>query len=266
MKKIIMPVVCCIALFACDSGPKLSDLCKNEPRMCKEFKEDSWCKKERKATLFAAVSLKATDADQDKYDLLVAYELYSKCVKFSTQIEHIKLKQKKTDRVSNYVNLQKRISALSDDTIDSNHPSLVFYHWTRHVDEGALKKFLAMEGSAVLETSSAQFNLATHYIKRDTDKTLKLLFHALELHEVGDKINTEIFKSLTTIFTDKKKYKLAYIWLNVLRLYDDENQVVIEETLLNFGETYDLDTEFLNKVAENTLKKIENKRFKAPRH
>ena len=266
MKNVVMPLVCCIALFGCDSGPKLADLCEKEPRMCKEFKEDSWCKKERKTTLFAAVALKNSDNDEVKHDLLIAYERYYKCVKFSSKIEHIKLKQKKTDRVANYVNLQKRIAALSDDTIDSNHPSLLFYHWTRHVNEDALKKFLAMEGSAALETSSAQFNLATHYIKRDTDKTLNLLFHALELHEIGEKINTEIFKSLTTIFLDKKKYKLGYIWLRVLRLYDEESKVVKEKTLYNLSETYELDTEFLDKVAENTLRKIENNSFKSPKH
>jgi hypothetical protein len=266
MIKIVIPLVCCIALFGCDSGPKLANLCKSEPRMCKEFKEDSWCKKERKTTLFAAVSLKRSDNDQDKHDLLIAYERYAECVKFSAQIEHIKLKQNKTDRVANYVNLQKRISALSDDTTDSNHPSLLFYHWTRHANKEALKKFLAMEGSAILETSSAQFNLATHYIKRDTDKTLNLLFHALELHQIGEKINTEIFKSLTTIFIDKKKYKLAYIWLRVLRLYDDESKRVKEVTLRNLSETYELDTELLDKVAESTLKKIESNSFKAPKH
>ena len=36
-----------------------------------------------------------------------------------------------------------------------------------------------MEGSAALETPESQFNLATYYIKRDPDKTLDLLFHAL---------------------------------------------------------------------------------------
>ena len=234
--------------------------------MCEEFIEDSWCKAERVKTILNNHALTQTGKDKQKFDLLIAYEEYAACMDHASQIEHIKLKYKTRNRIDNSIKAKERIKELSEETLTSEHPELLFYHWSRYLNEAALAKFLAMEGSKALETSPSQFNLATYYIKRNPDKTLDLLFHALELQPPETPINTEIFKSITTIFTDKDEFKQAYIWLKILTLYDPEDIDSSEEGLIAFAQFHKLDADFLDKVANATLDKISEGRFTAPRH
>lgn len=265
MKQLYPLLILMLFLSACDSGPNLSDICEKNQQICQEFTVDSWCKAERKTKIFSADAFKTTPDDGKKYTLLIAYEDYAKCVAFSTKIEHIKLKGKRTARINNYLKAKQRIKTLSEETKNSTHPDLLFYHWSRFLDKKALANFLAMEGSALLETPHAQYNLATYYIKKDVNKTLGLLFHALELHQAEQKIQSEIFKSLSTIFNNKKKFKQSYIWLKVLRLYQPEDEIVTQKTLLNFAKAHQLENVFLDKVANNTLEQILAGKFEAPK-
>jgi len=255
-----------LLIAGCDTGPNLAQMCEQHPEICQEFKEDSWCKRERIDVGFKNVALKEKASDLHKYHLLVAYENYAACMNHASKIEHIKLKEKRTLRVDNYMKAKGRIEALSKETKSSEHPELLYYHWTRYLNKQALEKFLKMEGSGMLETPSSQFNLATYYAKRDPNKTLSLLFHALELYQPGDEINTEIFKSISTIFEDKKEYKQAYIWLKILQLYMPDDETINEKALASYIKKFALDAPFLNKVAEATLDKIQSGSFKSPRY
>jgi hypothetical protein len=265
MKRLKLLYLLPLTLFGCDSSVNLAQICNDNPQICAEFKEDNYCKKERKNTILAQVALKKSPDDLHKYKSLIAYENYAKCMALASKIEHIKLKEKKTARINNLIKARARIKELSIETKDSNHPYLLYFHWSRYLDDKALAKFLKQEGSALLETPESQFNLATYYIKRDPDKTLALLFHALELYKPEQKINKEIFKSLSSIFTDKKEYKQAYIWLRVLALYDPKDKSISSNTLSQYSKTYGLDSPFLDKVAKSTLHKIEQGKFKAPK-
>ncbi|WP_286272907.1 DUF2989 domain-containing protein [Thalassotalea hakodatensis] len=253
-------------LSACDSGPNFATLCKENPEICEEFTEDSWCKRERIAVGVANVEAKLSpNNDLPKFNQLIAYEGYEKCISHAAKIEHIKLKEKKTRRINNMILARARIEELTQSTKSSEHPRLLYYHWTRELDEQALEKFLALEGTKALETSESQYELATYYIKRDPTKTLQLLFRSLELLEDSTDINDEVFKSLSSIFAKKNKAKQAYIWLKVLSLYDPEDPVLNHNALENYIATHDLDYEFLDQVAEATLNKIESLQFIAPK-
>lgn len=264
-----LPILTLLSLFllsACDKGPDLAQLCEENPDICNEFTEDNWCRQERKDAAFSRYMLKQTGKDKQKADLLIAYENYAKCMDHASKIEHIKLKHKKRIRVDNYLNAQEKIKRLSEETKDSEHPELLFFHWSRYLNETSLEKFLALQGSQQLETPQSQFNLATYYIKRDIDKTLSILFHALELLKPDEKIDSEIFKTLTTIYTDKKEYKQAYVWLKILTLYSPDDETAKDETLQQYIKGYQLDGRFLDQVAETTLEKIRQGRFISPRH
>jgi len=266
MKFTIPLIVILPLLTGCDTGPDLATLCEQHPDICNEFTEDNWCKVERKNTAFAQLALRNTGKDKQKIDLLHAYEDYAKCMDRASKIEHIKLKHKTTRRIDNHLKAKEKINQLSIDTNRSEHPELLYYHWSRYVNKRALNKLLAMEGSDVLNTPESQFNLATYYIKRDTGKTLTLLFKALELNKPENSVNTEIFKSLTSIYTNMKEYKQAYIWLKILTLYDPEDNTISDKTLSEYSKGYQLDSDFLDKVAKTTLDKIEDGQFKSPRN
>lgn len=262
----LIPFALLIAtLSGCDSGPNLAELCSQHPNICNEFTEDSWCKRERIAVGFKNLAVLQEPGDKHKFDLLVAYENYAKCMDFASQIEHIKLKEKRTFRIDNAIKAKNRIQQLSDETVNTENPDLLFYHWSRYLDKEALAKFLKLEGTGALETPLAQFNLATYYTKRDPKKTLTLLFHALELYKQDDDINIEIFKSISTIFDERNEPKKAYIWLKMIQLYspdDEETSIKVREEYIK---THALDSAYLDKIAVVTLDKIIDGNFKSPR-
>lgn len=266
-KKAILLVIPSLSIFwGCTPVPTINELCEIHKETCEAFTPDSWCKAERKNILLNTDAVANYSEGRNKYNLLLSFENYKACMNKAAKIEHIKLKEKKAFRLQNEVHAQDKIDELSLATKNSNDPYLLYYHWSRYLDNNALKKFLLYEKSDQLETPQLQFFLATHYIKKDISKTLGLLYHALELYKSGDDINTEIFKSLVTIFTDKREYKQAYIWLKILELYSIEDADISSETLKNYALGYNLNAERLNKVADITLSKITDGEFVPPKY
>jgi len=257
-------VVACTLIASCNKGPSFAELCDLHPEICQEFKEDSWCKKERISVGFANLAHHEKPEDLQKFNQLISYEKYAKCMDHASKIEHIKFKEKQTMRVTNVAHARKRIKEISDATINSKHPNLLYYHWSRYLDNDALQEFLALEDGDQLETPSLQLNLATYYAKKDQEKTLDLLYHALELTKVNQPINTEIFKSIATIFADKNKHKQVYIWSKILNLYSPEDETVKAIKLDKYADTFNLKQSFLDKVASRTLNTILDGQFKKP--
>lgn len=256
-----------LLLSSCDSNKSVAGLCKENPKICQEFGQDNWCKKERINVALARINLKNINQDPQKYNLLVAYEGYVDCMGLASQIEHIKLKEKTTMRKNNLFKAKANLAELSDQTLDSAHPYLLYYHWSRELNKNSLAQFLKLEGSPALENSLSQFQLATYYAKKDNRKTLRLLFHSLELQQPDEKLVPEVFETLATIFTNKDKPKQAYIWLKIYQLVTTKkNNERITQQLTQYQSTYSLDGDFLDDVASNTLAKIESGEFKAPKY
>lgn len=254
-----------LVLSSCDDRVSLAEICEQSTEICTEFKQDSWCKKERVSIARLRMDIKNNNLETDKFKALVAYEGYIKCMSLAAQIQHIKLKEKGTFRKQNVIKAKESLNALVDQTRNSDHPHLLYYHWSREIDANALGRLLKLEGTSQLENSTAQYHLATYYIKRNTTKTLKLLYRALELHELGTVLESEVLQTLSSIHIKKKLYKKAYIWLKVYQLYLDEPDKLTEESLSNYAITHKLDTDFLDKVASNTLDKILDGEFVSPK-
>jgi len=264
--KLLTLLLSILLLSSCDSSKSLVELCKENPQICQEFGQDSWCKRERIDVALARIDLKTIKTEPHKYNLLIAYEDYVECMGLASQIQHIKLKEKTTMRKNNLIKAKIQLAELSDQTLDSAHPHLLYYHWSRELNKNSLAQFLKLEGSAALENSLSQFQLATYYVKKDNKKTLQLLFHSLELHQPNQKLIPEVFETLATMFTNKDKPKQAYIWLKVYNLVTKKHDEPIKQKLKQYQIAYSLDGEFLDDVASNTLTKIESGKFKAPKY
>jgi len=265
MKTIFGCISLLFLLSACDNKPNFAELCESNSEICNEFKEDSWCKRERIAVGFSNLEQKLAPSDFHRYHQLIAYEDYAECMVHASKIEHIKLKHKQTMRVDNAIKAKTRIKEISNETIESEHPHLLYYHWSRYINEEALAKFLSQEGTKALENSRSQYNLATYYTKIDPKKTLGLLYRALELYQEDENINAEIFQSISTIFIEKKQVKKVYVWLRILLMHSPENEIVTEESLNNYVVGYKLNKDLLDKVASSTLDKIETGIFESPK-
>ncbi|MDP7591246.1 MAG: DUF2989 domain-containing protein [Litorilituus sp.] len=265
MKLIPLLLTLCL-LFSCDSSKNLTELCQENPKICQEFSEDSWCKSERNELSLSRISLKTLMQEAQQYSVLIAYEEYITCMSLASQIQHTKLKEKTTLRKNNLYKAQAKLAELTIRVANSTHPHLLFYLWSREANKVALQQFLALEGSTELENSISQQNLASYYVKKDIKKTLGLLFHALELQQPNEKLVPEIFQTLATIFTNKDKPKQAYIWLKVYQLTLKKKSKHVVLSLKQLEKGHDLDIPFLNKVAFSTLKKIKSGQFKSPKH
>lgn len=266
MKIVFFVILAAIMLTGCDNGVSIAKMCEADPQICIDIHDDNWCRKERKALLHHNYLVKQDNADHEKYKELLAYEDYIGCMSLASQIEHIKLKEKKTRRINSLLNAERRFEKLAKETRASDNPHLLFFHWSRYLDKEALAEFTSKEGSGELETAELQQFLATYYIKRDPEKTLGILFHSLELTPVDSPLNDEVFESIANIFNDKKEYKQTYIWLKVLQLYNPED-THLNQTLINdYVKKHGLDTDFLNTVAAVTLKNIQEGKFKAPQY
>jgi hypothetical protein len=262
--KLLTLTLSLLLLSSCDNSKSLTALCKDNTQICQEFGQDNWCKRERNNVSLARIDLKTTNKDAQKYNLLIAYEDYVGCMGLASQIQHIKLKEKTTMRKNNLFKAEANLAALSTQTVNSSHPHLLYYHWSRHLNRDSLEQFLNLEGSEALENSLSQFQLATYYAKKDKNKTLRLLFRALELHQPNEELIPEVFETLATIFTNKDKPKQAYIWLKAYQSVATKNTEQINKQLKQYQKVYALDEEFLDKVASNTITNIENGTFKTP--
>jgi len=255
-----------LLINGCSDKVNLVKLCNDNAEICNEFGQDSWCKSQRVDVVLNRIEVKKHQLDVDKYHLLVSYEGYVKCMSLASQIQHIKLKEKTTLRKNNLLKAKANLSLLSEQNANSKHPHLLYYFWSRESNELALQEFLQLEGTSVLENSTAQFHLATYYIKRDTNKTLGLLYRALELHQPGTILPAEILQTLATIFTKKKQYKQAYIWLRTYQILIDKPNEMIETSLRSYLQAETLDADFLDQVASTTLAKIEAGQFSSPNY
>ncbi|WP_102797018.1 DUF2989 domain-containing protein [Bowmanella denitrificans] len=203
-----------LALTGCDRFNQINvkDICAQHPQMCSDLNPDGWCRAEKANIIKHRFEQSHSPTDKLNYDLLLDFERYKKCIAKASQIEHIKLKEKKTERVKGLLTAERELKRLARDTRDSMSPHLLYYHWSRFHNDEALKHFLEYEKTNQLQYPEMQVALATYYIKFDRPKTIQLLYHALELYKEGDEVDPEIFRSLTSLFMKEEQLDWAYLW------------------------------------------------------
>jgi hypothetical protein len=263
MKPITLAVMATILLTGCDEGLTLRQICQEKPGLCSDLSADGHCNNERMGMIFERYAEAKLPSDKNRYKLLVEAEKYSDCMALASQIEHIKLKEKKTRRVDGYLTSVQEIKRLSDQTKSSDYPPLLYYHWSRNGSASALEKFLALEGTKALNTPELTYGLATYYIKRDLPKTVKLLYKTLKLHKQDQPVNIEIYKSLSSIHYKLEKHSAAYLWAKVARLAgaEDVNLEELKIELSNQGKG----TNSLDELADKTYDSILDGNFVEPK-
>ncbi len=260
----ILLVVLIFSVTGCDgmSQKSIANICEDESSFCSDLNADSWCRAEKSIIIRARYNDSIEPRDINKYDLLLAFEDYKKCIDKASKIEHIKFKEKQAGRVEGLLTAERELRRLSKETRDSKDPHLLYYHWSRHNNEDALKHFMEYRDSGELETSELQVALASYYTKFDLPKTVKTLQHALELHEKDDEIDTSIFSSLTTIYMKLEKFDKAYIWGLIAVEHDvqDLDIVQVEALLIQQG----INTKALEERAKSYSKAIDKGQFIRP--
>ncbi|NTS78538.1 DUF2989 domain-containing protein [Catenovulum sp. SM1970] len=258
---LLLPLI--ISLSGCESELSVAKVCDSNPEFCDDLNTDSWCKDHRAEIIIGRFQEAENPTDAIRYKLITDYEQYSQCVELASQIEHIKLKEKKTSRINGYMTSLQEIARLSDATEESMMPELLFWHWSRNGSEQAIHKLLKMEHTGELDTPELQFKLATYHVKTDRNKTIDILYYALSLYTADQDPNPEILKTLSTLYLKDEKFKHAYVWGRIARKMgiEDIDLAPLRALLRNDG----LNIEQLNLLADNFQNKIENGTFVPPK-
>lgn len=252
-----------LLLLGCDKQISVREVCDVNANFCNDLNTDGHCNAIRSEVIVKRYLENQTPSDENKFKLLVDFEEYSSCIHLASQIEHIKLKEKKNSRIKGYMTSLREIKRLIAETKDTSHPGILYYQWSHTNNEAALNKFLSLENAESMRNTQMQFLLATYYIKFDLEKTVNLLYRALELNPKDGIPNNEIYKTLVNIFYKQKKYKHAYIWALIAKESGIENIEIapLEHMLENQGKSL----VNLKKLANKTLDQIESGTFFSPR-
>ncbi|TMP16440.1 DUF2989 domain-containing protein [Pseudoalteromonas sp. S2721] len=255
-----------LALAGCEDPLTLAKVCDETPGFCSDLNKDSHCKEQRAEVIIQRYVEYKSPTDENKYQLLKDFEKYDQCVSLAAKIEHIKLKEKTTSRVEGHLTSIKEMTRIFQDTKNTDHPGLLYYHWSRNNDQSALTKLLALEekqDKRVTEDAEMQFFLASYYVKFDDEKTIDLLYKTLELNQAGETPNPEIYPTLVSLFYKHEKYKHAYTFARVAQLsgYEDVDILPIEHQLAAAGKSLDS----LDDLAQKTFDSIQEGSFVSPR-
>jgi tetratricopeptide (TPR) repeat protein len=262
--KYLLLALSILLVSACSEGElTLRDVCEKEPGLCSDLNDDSHCNVQRRDLIMQRFEEKRLPSDKNKYQLLVDLEKYSKCIELAAGIEHIKLKEKTSTRMVGYMTSLKEIKRLNDETISSDNPLLLYYHWSRNKSDSHLQRFLQAEKDNRLETPQLQMALVSYYSKRDREKSIRLLHHALELYPANPEIDPEIYAALTSIFYKKKDYATSYHWA-LLAQQSGAFNVELQELKI-YLEQAQLDHEKIKEAADHTLAQLQLGHFTPPK-
>jgi hypothetical protein len=262
MKKVWLSISLLI-LAGCEPAQMtVPQVCKENPAICTDLNEDSHCNMQRADVIFDRLAEAELPSDKNKYKLLISFEKYSKCIELASGIEHIKLKEKTTSRVNGFLTSLREIKRLTEETVSSDNPNLLHYHWSRHQSQSHLERFLLAEKNKQLESPELQVALASYYMKRDVKKTINILHHALSLYPADAQVDPEIYTALTTIYYKQRNYQLSLLWALIAEEAGIEriefSKIKTELTDLK------IDIDPIVTLADDTLESIQLGQFKVP--
>ncbi|MDW6003603.1 DUF2989 domain-containing protein [Vibrio mangrovi] len=201
-------------LSGCLENTRNTDkLCQDNPELrCEELNiNDGQCRVARTNLIWHRLKVNKNPTDVNK---ITEYELtqkYKQCLEVAAQIQPIDQAELKQRRFNALLSSGKNMERLEKELMKYNTPSSLYFLWSQTGDTQARRKFLQLEGKPEMESADLQYALATFYIDRDKEKTIKLLNHALELSD-PEKLNTSIFESLASLNQLRHRQEASYIW------------------------------------------------------
>lgn len=223
-RPLLLSLACCLTLTACDDD-RIHNICSQYPALCADLVDDGWCRYERSDVIRGRYYLQEEGTDRRKYDLMRGLERYLQCAEHSTNIEYKRAREQKSPRVEGMLAAGRQLEQLDAQTRGSRDPYLLLWHWTNNTNELARQQFMALEGTKALDEPELQLALGGIYAKSDPEKAIATLQHGLSLYQEGDKVNSRIFTSLSTLYMGQKQYGLAYLWGKVSESFQDSPEV-----------------------------------------
>jgi hypothetical protein len=256
-------IVMLVLLTGCfDEARNTEELCLNNPDIrCEELNiDDGQCRIPRTDLIWHRFNVANRPTDINKIKEYYLTLDYRQCLEVSTQILAIDQTELKRSRFNALMSTGNNLERLEKELAEYHTPKSLYFLWSQTGDLNARSEFLQFEGKPELDNAEMQYNLATFYTDVDTEKTIELLIHALELSPKGH-FNIDIPKSLASIYKLKGKNELSYIWAKVSETYGVP--IASKKELYAMFRFNDKKIDELEKTASRLVESIDAGQFQA---
>lgn len=263
ISRLIPAIVVTTLLSACDDSNDVDAICANNEAICTDLNSDQWCQTERNTLITARFNAQEDTTGQAQYLLLSALSDFQECIKIAALIEPRTHPELKTLRVSAMLSTYDELIALEQQTLSSNDPYVLNYHWQSHNNEAAKKRFMSLAKEQHFNDPALYFSLANIY-DRNTTRSITYLLKGISLlgnnnQLVEDnKMTDKLVYGLITAYMHERRYARAYLWSQVAIALEVEN---INLTLFNQNKLSDVDKVRITELAEQVTEQIEDKQF-----
>lgn len=206
-----------IVLVGCDDFNKpdksARSICSDEPSLCADLNKGGWCDSSRGEVIQARWSDHQQHSVRNDYRLLTALNTYQQCVALITQIEPLKLKERKTQRTETLLAITSQIQNLEEKVKLRDDPYSLFYRWSHLSDYPARAQFLQKRTlKEMREDPLLLWAQATLYDKSNPQLSLQLMHQALMFSSQQKKLPKGLLESIVTENMRLNHYDQAYIW------------------------------------------------------
>ncbi len=254
----LIPVIAITSLLAaCGEPNDVVTICANDDALCQDLNSDTWCQRERDSLITARFHLKQDETEQAQYSLLTSLSAYQECIKIAALIEPRTHPELKTLRVSAMLSTYDELLALEKQTLNSNNPYILNYHWVTHNNEAAKRRFITLSKKQSFDDPELYFAIANIY-DNNTDKATENLLKGIRLIDDDHEMTTKLIYGLITTYMHQRRYDLAYLWSHVAIILDVKN---INLTLFTHNKIPQIKKVRLEELATRIAVQIEEQEF-----
>jgi len=262
--KLLILMLCFYSLTGCfENKRNTTELCESNPQLkCNELNmDDGQCRIPRTHLIWHRFNVSKDPSDINKIKEYTLTQKYLKCLEVAAQIQPIEQAKLKQQRFNALVNSGNNLKRLENELNDYNTPNSLYFLWSQVGNKNARRSFLQLEGTKALETAKMQYALATFYIDRDREKTVKLLNHSIELTSSPKELNVTALEALASVYKLLKEKEKSYIWAKVSKEFGAP--IVSEKELSLLYGFNKHTTEQLDELAETVIDAINDGKYNA---
>lgn len=259
--------VVAISLTGCFSDEaSLYSICEDNPQICSDIEAKGWCKEER-STLIRNRHRQITHPKDElnQYNSLMNWKTFSQCIETASNIKRRNIEDRDPTKAASFVNSVKAIDELEQQTVNSDLPQLLYYHWSQNGDASKIDKLIELDAQSQLQTTQLQLMMASYYGKVNKRKAAQAQYEALSLLTQNDieALDHSVFASLSTYYFQENKLKLSYIWARVAVKFGLKANLY--SSLTAKLERNGVNLQQLNLTAEKTYQSIITLNFMPPK-
>ncbi|GLS91637.1 hypothetical protein GCM10007916_27060 [Psychromonas marina] len=230
-----LSIVCMsLIISACDSfkNDSLKNICSHYPELCSDLYIIGDCRFKRTTVIRARYYDHIEPNEIHTRQLLSELDEYQACLEMTLHLQFTRNKQRKDQRLHNYLTAQDLMKANLQANKQNQDPMLAYYLWTHHQDLYARRIFLSAATQKDITDPKLLFKLATVNSKNAPQQALNIFYKGLSVSDSLQEIPLSSFVHMMTLFYQHKQFNEAYIWALIAKEEDKNNEFPINLTLI----------------------------------